>query len=255
MPSAIRHDRELSAKGLVTLLVETGGTKENAMQAFLWRTFPDNHAFACTGVGVPMPPAPGLPHGGVIGVDGTLLWAGNPLSAPKQISELIDAELAKVRKGWGDTADARKVRAALFGRGDLAAAQALVTALADGVERTTLQAEVDHRYATAKQAITNLQEQGRWLAAEDAAKELRKSVGDQATWVAEVDQLLATFATDAGKAELAADKKMAKVEKQLRDKQFEAAEKGLAAIVKTAGETKAGARAAQMLATIPITTF
>lgn len=248
MPSAIRHDREFSSKGLVTILVEVQGAKEDGLQSFLWKTFPDSDCFTCTGVAVPLPASKGIPHAGVIGVDGTLLWAGNPLAAPKQIEELIDAELTKVKKGWGDTAEARKVRAALFGRDDLAGAMALVEALPEGAERTALQAEVEHRHATAKRAVTTLQEQGRWLAAEDAAKNLRKSVGTRAEWVTEADQLLATFATDEGKAELAADKKLAKVEKALSDRKDERAAKDFAAIVKASGSTKVGQRAARLAA-------
>lgn len=246
MPSAIKHNEELASKGLVTILVEAQGADEATLEHFLWKTFPDNECFSSVGVTVPLPPSDGIPHGGLVGVDGTLLWAGNPLSATKQISELIDAELAKVKKGWGDTAEARKVRAALYGKGDLTGANTLVAAMAEGPERTALQAEVDARYASLKNAIKNLQEQGRWLEAQANAKSLAKAVAGNQTQTAEVATIVAEFDSDAGKAELAADKKLEKVVKMLRDKKLDSAPKALAAVLKTSADTKVGARAARM---------
>ena len=247
MPSAIKHDRELAAKGLVTLLVEAQGANHTQLEAFLWKTFPDNGCFTCVNVPVPIPRSGGIPHAGVIGVDGTLLWSGNPLGEPKRIEELVTAELDKVKKGWGATPTQKKVRAALFGKDNLAGAQALVTALPEGEERTLLQAEIDARYAAKKQAIPTLQQQGDWLGAQAAAKALRKSVGEQANWVAEVQPLLAAFDSEEGKAEIAAAVKLEKIVKQLRDKKGDGAPKALEALLKTSASTKTGARAQQLL--------
>lgn len=246
MPSAIKHNEELAPKGLVTILVEAQGADEATLEHFLWQTFPDNGCFSSVGVAVRLPPSDGMPHGGLIGVVGTLLWAGNPLSATKKISDLIDAELVKVKKGWGDTAEARKVRAALYGKGALEAANTLVAAIAEGPERTALQAEVDARYTSAKNAIKNLQEQGRWLEAQANAKTLAKNVAGHAAWTAEVATILAEFDSDAGKAEIAADRKLEKVIKLLRDKKLDNAPKALAAVLKTSADTKVGARAARI---------
>ncbi|MBX3462255.1 MAG: hypothetical protein KF830_03720 [Planctomycetes bacterium] len=237
----------MSSKGLVTILVEVQGADDARLEHFLWKTFPQNRCFSCTSTGVPLPPSDGIPHAGVIGVDGTLLWAGNPLAEPKKVAELIDQELQKVKKGWGDTADARKVRAALYGKRDLAGAAALVAAMADGDAKAELQAEVDRRYASAKKAVANLQDQGRWLDAQAAARDLLKSVGQKAEWVAEVTPLLAEFDSEQGKAEIAADKKLEKVVKSLREKKLDQAPKALQALLKTTGETKVGARAQKLL--------
>jgi hypothetical protein len=247
VPSAIKHDLELSGKGLVSILVEAQGADEAQLEHFLWKTFPDNKCFASVGVAVPIPESNGIPHAALIGVDGTLLWAGHPLSASKQIDELIAAELAKVKKGWGATAEARKVRAALFGKGDLAGAAALVAAMPEGEERTALQAEVDARYASAKKSITNLQQQGRWIDAQAAAKALLKAAGTRAEWVAEVTPIVAEFDSEAGKAEIALDKKLEKIEKQLREKKLEPAVKALQALLKSGEQTKVAERAARML--------
>jgi hypothetical protein len=247
VPSAIRKDEKLAAKGLVSILVEAQGADDAKLEHFLWKTFPDNACFASVGVHVPIPPSDGIPHGAVIGVDGTLLWSGNPLDASKKIDELIDAELDKVKKGWGSSSEAKKVRAALYGKGDLDGAAAIVAAMAEGEERTALQTEVEKRYAVLKKAIPALQQQGRWQAALDAAKELLKAVASKPEWAEEVGKLVAEFDTDAAKAELAADKKMAAVEKQLRGKKIDAAIKGLQALVKASGQTKVGERAGRML--------
>jgi hypothetical protein len=242
VPSAIRHDHELSSKGLVSILVEAQGADEAKLEGFIWKTFPDNDFFACVGTHVPIPESKGIPHGAVIGVDGKLLWAGSPLSDPKKISELIEAELAKVKKGWGDTPEAKKVRVALYDKGDLFAANAIVTAMAEGDARTALQAEVDTKYAVRKKAIANLQEGGRWIEAQAASKSLLKNVGTKAEWVAEVTPLLAEFDSEAGKAEIALEKKFEKIEKALRDRKGDNAVKQIQAMLKTAGDGKVAAR-------------
>ena len=247
MPSAIKHDHELSSKGLVSILVEAQGADDATLESFLWSKFPDNQCFSSVNVFVPIPESKGIPHGALIGVDGTLLWAGHPVGDAKKIEELVTAELAKVKKGWGDTAEARKLRAALYGKGDLAGSAAIVAAMPEGDERTKLQAEVDKRYASAKKSITTLQAQGRWWDAQVAAKNLQKSVGTKAAWVAEVNPLVAEFDTEAGKAEIALDRKLEKIVKQLREKKGEGAPKALQALIKGAGNTKVGERATRLL--------
>ena len=181
VPSAIKHDHELSSRGLVSILVEAQGADEPGLEGFFWKKFPDNDCFSCTGTAVPIPESRGIPHGAVIGVDGTLLWSGNPLGDPKKISELIEAELQKVKKGWGDSPEAKKMRAALYGKNDLAGAAAAIASLPEGEARTKLQTEIDARYATLKKAIGTQKERGNFIAAQDQAKALLKAVGTNAT--------------------------------------------------------------------------
>lgn len=247
MPSAIRHDHELSAKGLVTVLMEQQGADEAGLRAFLAQRFPDNDCFACVGGSVPTPEFKGIPHAALIGVDGRLLWDGSPSAGTKDVEALIDAELQKVKKGWGDTPEARKVRAALYGKGDLAGANVLIAAMQEGTERAALQKELDRRYDLGKTKVKALQEQGRWIEAQDAAKSLVKSVGTVAAWQTEAAQLLAEFDSAAGKAELAAEKKLAKVLKQMREGKTEEAAKALPGGLKTIGGTKVGERAQKLL--------
>lgn len=247
MPSAIKHDHELKSRGLVSILVEAQGADATTLESFLWRTFPDNDCFSCTGHMVPIPESAGIPHGAVIGVDGTLLWAGNPLADSKKIAELIESELSKVKKGWGDSPEARKVRAMLYGKGDLAGAATAVAAMADGEAKSKLQAEVEARYAIGKNSIAALKEQGQFQAAQSRAKDLLKAVGTKAEWVAEVTPLVAEFETAEAKAELALDRKLDKVVKQLRDKKGDNAPKALQALLKDGANSKVGARAQRLL--------
>ncbi|MEQ1633239.1 MAG: hypothetical protein ABL997_12755 [Planctomycetota bacterium] len=247
MPSAIKHDHELKKSGLVSILVEVQGANENELAAFLWKTFPGNDCFACTSTFVPIPEAAGIPNACVIGVDGTLLWSGNPLGDTKKIDELIAAELVKVKKGWGATATARKVRAMLYGKMDLASALLAVEALPEGEERTQLKAEVDARYASAKKAVENLKSHGFYLAAQEQAKQLVAATGQRAQWATEVQTMATEFESEAIKAELALEKKLDKVIKQLRDKKDEGAQKALASLLKHEGESKVLDRARALL--------
>lgn len=247
MPSAIKHDHELSKQGLVSLLVHSQSATEDQLRAFMLKTFPDNDCLVSVSTFVPSPEHQGIPHACLIGVDGKLLWDGHPMAEPKKVLELVQAELTKVKKGWGETADHKKVRAALYGKDDLAGAAALVAAMPDGEAKTALQGEVDRRYAVLKKRITTLLDNGRAEDARDAAKDLLRSVGTKADWVAEVQPLLAEFDSEANKAELAADKKLAAALKQLREKKRDPAKKALEALVKSAGNTKAGERAQRYL--------
>lgn len=252
VPNAIRHDHEHASDGLVTILVESQGADAAQHEAFLWKTFPDNQCFACTGIDVPIPESRGIPYCAVIGVDGTLLWVGNPAATPKPVEEFVAAELAKVKKGWGDTAEARKVRAALYGKNDLAAAAAVLALMADGDAKTQLQQEIDARYAVLKGAIAAQQERGCWLRAQAQAKALQKAVGAHATWAAEVASLVATFDSDDAKAELAMDKKLEKVEKLLRERKDEPAVKALKGLLAAGNNSKVGARAGRTLAALAL---
>lgn len=247
MPSAIKHDHELRSKGLVTILIESQGSNAEQHEAFLWKVFPDNRCFSCTNTNVPIPRSGGIPHAAVIGVDGTLLWVGNPARSPKSVEEFVHAELEKVKKGWGPTPEARKVRAALFGKGDLAGAMTLLEAMPEDELRTQLKAEIDARVAIAKKSVGELKEQGRWLAAQERAKDHLKAIGKRAEWLPDATQLLAEFETDAAVAELTLDKKLDKIEQQLRAKKGDGAPKALQALLKGDSGTKVGARAQRLL--------
>ena len=249
MPSAIKKDHELKADGLVSILVEAQGADDKQLEGFLWQRFPDNECFSSVGCFVPIPESRGIPHGAVIGVDGKLLWAGNPLRDAQQIEELVAEQLKLVKKGWGDSSEARKVRAQLYGRGSLASAASMIAAM-EGGEKDTLQRELDKRYAVLKTAVETLKKQGCWLRAQERAVALQKAVGRHESWSAEVAEIVAGFATDDAKAEIAVDKKLGKIAKGLRKGKVERAVKQLQKLVDNGGQTAVGGRAARMLAAL-----
>lgn len=247
MPSAIRHDEELRDQGLVTILVEAQGNDARTVASFVWRTFPSNHCFTSAGGHVPIPPSRGIPHGAVIGVDGTILWAGNPLSEPKKVQAFVEQELEKVKKGWGDTPGARKVRASLYGKGDLGGAMALAEELTQGDELAMLQKEIDARWQSSVRAIATLKQQGRQVRAQQRAQQLLKAAGERAEWVTIAKAEVAAFDEPEAKALLDLDKKIEKAEKQLRDKKDEQAEKALAALTKNLADSPVATRARELL--------
>ncbi|MCA8953381.1 MAG: hypothetical protein KDE27_27965 [Planctomycetes bacterium] len=253
VPNAIRHDHAHGEDGLVTILVESQGSNPAQLEHFLWERFPDNECFSCIGTFVPIPESAGIPFCGVIGVDGKLVWAGNPAAFPKDVEDAVEAELDKVRKGWGDSSDARKVRAALYGKGDFERAAATVAAMADGAEKTALQGEIEKRYAVKKNAIDVLRKAGRWVDAQDAAAALAKGVGKHETWATEAAELLAAFETDAAKAEIALDKKLDKILKTMRKGKLDRAPKDLEKLVERAGQSTVAPRASRMIAALAAT--
>jgi hypothetical protein len=249
VPNAIKHDHEHARDGLVTILVESQGSDATQHEAFMWKTFPDNDCFACTGTQIPVPESRGIPYCAIVGVDGTLLWVGNPAGTPQKVEEHVAAELAKMKKGWGDTAEAKRMRAALYGKGDIAAAAAAIATLPDGEPKQSLQAEIDKRYETLKKAIATQKEAGRWMAAQIQAKLLQKAVGTHPKWAPDLLPIVAEFEGDAAKAEIAVEKKFGKVLAQLREKKGDNAPKQLKALLKD-GSGKVAERMHRTLAAL-----
>lgn len=255
MPSAILQHHELAEKGLITILVESQGADNKKLEGFMWARFPDNDCFTSVNCFVPIPESRGIPHGAVISVDGKLLWAGNPIAGKQEVEKLVAEQLKLVKKGWGNSTTEKKVRAALYGRGNFSVAATLVAAMDEGDAKSMLQKEVDSRYAVRKAAIANLQKQGCWLKARDAAKLLLKGVGRHAEWASEASEIVASFASKEALAQISADKKLAKIIKNMRKGKLEKAPKALEKLIAkigqtSIGQTSVGARAERMLASL-----
>ncbi|MBM4062452.1 MAG: TlpA family protein disulfide reductase [Planctomycetes bacterium] len=247
LPAAIQRDHRLAGSGLATVLVHSQEASLDQLRAFLLRHFPDNDCFVAPGGTVPTPAFTALPHLALIGADGRLVWDGPANENQKQVDEVIAAELAKRKRGFGESAALCKVRSALYGHGDLGGAFVLAGQLPEGEPRTRLLAEVEDRYAVRKYAVAELQDSGRFGAAQAAAKALLRDVAGKAEWLAEVQPLVAAFETEQGKAELAASRKLERAEKLLRERKTDAALKALEAVDKGAHDTAAARRARNLL--------
>ncbi len=90
MPSAIQHDHELSARGLVSVLVHAQDATPDQVRAFLLAKFPDNDCLVAPGGFVPTPESKGIPHAALIGVDGKLIWDGHTSGPPSAATRPID---------------------------------------------------------------------------------------------------------------------------------------------------------------------
>ncbi|HYC77549.1 MAG TPA: hypothetical protein VEI02_07965, partial [Planctomycetota bacterium] len=130
MPHAIKVHLERGKDGMVALLLESQGLDPSEYLGFMAKRFPKNKCMVLQGGGLQTEPASGgLPHSALIGADGTVLWTGNPNSAPKKIDTLIQEEIEKkIKPGWGKSPDLKKVRALMYGKGDLAGAAAALEA-------------------------------------------------------------------------------------------------------------------------------
>src|SRR5262245_8563832 len=182
----------------------------------MWAHWPGFNAPVAPHGARPLPEFKGLPHGCLIGVDGTLLWDGSPSGGEKLMKLKLDEELDKVQKGWG-TAEQKKVRAALYGKGNFAEARKAVDAIADAAQQAEMKQELDAAYARAVAAVKHVQADARWIEARDLALALQKNTAGVADWQAEVAALLATFDTPEAKKELAADDKLQKVARSLHE--------------------------------------
>lgn len=249
MPAAVKRDHELVGKGLVTVLME-GGSKGGDLDAFVLQNWPDCAAMWCENNGTPTPEYKGVPHAALIGADGKLVWDGSPLDGT--VDQLILSELAKVQKGWGDDAESRKIRVALHANGELAAARKSIEAMVNEALKRQLLAEAETVFANAVRAVTFLQQDGRWADAQTRGAALSRGVAGVDEWALKTAELLASFETAAGRKELEASRKLARVERQIADRKLRATDgtavKALKDVAKSGEGTKAAERAL-MLAT------
>ncbi|GAB4152083.1 MAG: hypothetical protein Fur0037_20860 [Planctomycetota bacterium] len=252
MPSAIRKDHELSGEGLVTILMERQGADERTLEAFLLQRFPDNEARACVSGSVPLPSFRGIPHAALIGVDGRLLWDGSPLGESQKVEDLIGRELAKVRKGFGDSPEVQKARSLLYGRGDLSGARSIAASMPEGPERERIEAEIRRSFEWRKNAVEHFRKEGLWTRAQQVAAELRRAAAGSQDWDPEIQAIASSFETDEARAQIAASKRLERVEKMIRARKKDLAARALKGFVKSAEGTAAGARASRLLAALAV---
>jgi hypothetical protein len=122
----------------------------------------------------------------LIGVDGTLLYAGSYQSWNKA-KKLLQAELAKLEKGWGEDPLARKARALAWGQHKLGEARALLEpalGASASPELTALAAELDGRFDTLVRSVAYLAEQGEPARMARALSEAKAAMDTHLAWSA-----------------------------------------------------------------------
>jgi hypothetical protein len=257
VPHAVERDRDLRDQGLVSVFLEGQGGDYATLPGFTWAHWPGFDARLASHSALPLPEFKGLPHASFIGVDGTLLWDGSPMDGEKQIKQLLDQELTKVKKGWGPTPETKAVRALLYGKQNLAEAKKAIDAIADAKLKGDLQGELDAVRARRAAGVKHMVEDNRWVEARDAALALQKSCTGVADWQADVTALLATFDTPEAKKELAADDKLQKFAAGLRSGKTKANQSQLttmlAPIAKAAAGTKVGEKLQKLIDNIKTT--
>lgn len=243
LPHAIQRARTWKPKGMVAILIERRHLKREEIETFLWRQWPGFDVMACVDTPNPVPDSKDVPYAALIGCDGTLVWAGKPTSGERAIADKMNTELQKMQKGFGDTDEERRLRAAIYGRGAFAEAKKVVDACADEQRKAALAKELEtalsRRIAVAKTILAD----DRWLDARDLALALQKGTAGVAEWQAEIAALVAPFNTPEGKKELQLDDKLQKLFDQAQQNKVQGSlTKAMEAIVKPFPGTKMAGR-------------
>jgi hypothetical protein len=242
--------KKLVPRGLVLILHDSHGKKQEDIEASVMRLYPGSKAWLTRTQKLPIEYADNGPPPDValIGVDGRLLIAGSYTSDMGKATKAAEAELARAKAGWGEHKLAKKARAAAFGQSKLGQAKALLDeALAaepSQPELLEVQQEIESSRALWARTVTFLMEQGEHERALARAKALAESVAGVPEWESEAAALVEAFAAEDAKAELDADRKLAAILEQLeKRKPAKADADKLASFAKSCGAPKVRARA------------
>jgi hypothetical protein len=249
VPHAVKRDHELRDQGLVTIFLQGQEAKEDSLPGFVWAHWAGFDARLANNVQLPLPKSEGIPHAILLGVDGTVLWHGNPTGGEKQYRAQLEQELTKVQKGWGPDPETRTVRALLYGKQNLTEAKKAIDAIADQKLKAALQGELDAVRSRRAAGVKYMIGDARWVEAQEAALALQKSCAGVAEWQADVTALLANFDTPEAKKELAADDKLQKLAATMRKTKPKQSEQPgmLAPVVKFAAGTKVGEKLQKLI--------
>ena len=242
---SVKAERDFADWGLVPILMEIKRHDETYIEALALTEIPGStcRLMKTHKLGIAWEKKRGLPpYVALIGVDGTLLYAGSYQSF-STVKKLLKKEVARLRKGWGDDRTARKARALAYGKRELGRAHTLLQEAlredAANEELTELCAELVARYESTTKAVSFLIEDGRPREAREVAERLADSVADHPTWAPEVVELQQRFATERLLTELALEKKL---DKLLEPIQARAPREGLAEKVSRFAEEASGSR-------------
>lgn len=198
----------------------------------------------------------------LICVDGKLVLEGTaekPSAADKKsdyrvaFKRAVATELRRKKKGWGETAQVRKFRAAAYGKENLAAAWKALDAARSSMDRAdwaSLREELDHILACRKKALRFLFDQGRLREAKKILGLLKKSVRGVMSFESELAGMVKELESEEVRAGLKLDPKLSTILKRVTERKY--AKFGFEGIARVRAFAKkhegssVGARAARM---------
>jgi hypothetical protein len=197
---------------LVVILMEIKNHDETYLRALQMRDLPGARCWLMKNQDLPVTfdDETGFPPKMVlIGADGTLLYAGSYQRA-SEVKKLLEAELVKLQKGWGEDPLAKKARALAWGQGKLGEARALLEpALGTGAspELTALAAELEMRFDALVRSVGHFAEQGEPTRLAQAVSDMKAAMDAHPAWAgrAAFDPDQTADALLAGKLELELD--------------------------------------------------
>lgn len=166
----------------------------------------------------------------LIGVDGRLVLEGRVESASNKgkdsarsrFKKAIATELARRRKGWGDHATERKVRALLFGKGNLAAALSALARPGDlkHARVDALRREVEQRFTCLCKTITFHLDSGAYVTAQRELAALARAVRGDSPFEKRIVTLRERLDAPGGKKALRSDKRLIRILRPVAERRF-----------------------------------
>jgi hypothetical protein len=190
-----------------------------------------------------------LPKVALIGVDGSVLMTGNPLSMGKKLEEAVLSEVKKAKEPPEGTPKELAKAWGLFHKGDLAGALAESDKVG-GDDATKAKEEFLARTESKLARVAWLTENGYLAEADQLLAKLKKSAKGVETIAAKLGEAETKLTAESLKAERDAAAALAKLEEKIaKDKPFDEGNvKKLQAIADKHKGTKAGERAAHLVA-------
>ena len=194
-------NKERGAGGLVVFLMEIKNHDAAYLRGLQMAELPgaDCRLLRNQELPVSYDDATGLPPKMVlVGVDGTLLYAGS-YQRSGEVKKLLKEELGKMDKGWGADPLARKARALGWGQGKLGEARTLLeNALAQGgnEELTALAAEIDRHFEALARSVQYHLDQGEPRLALRATGDMAVAAAGYPTWLTRTNEAIGLAARE-----------------------------------------------------------
>lgn len=241
--------KELAPEGLVTVLIDTHGKSALEIESAVMRLYPGSPARLAVNQKLPIeyldngPP----PDIALVGVDGTLLFAGSYTVDLNKALKRVRSELERRKEGWGTDDAARMARSLAFGKGNLAAARSTIEAALRSdpahAERIAVQGELSASFDSRLRSVQFFLEQGQPLRSLDEARALLAAVAGIVDWEARAGALLQELEGAEVARELELDEKLSALLQPLAKRAPEREAERLRKFAAEASGTRVGKRA------------